>query len=370
MISVQMAEISDKESIKALWSLCFGDSASFMDWFFTHRFIPSYSACIKDGKQLVGAMQSYPLHVKIRGVSLPCAILAGVSIHPNYRGRGLMGKMFTFFMNEMHKKGVVVTPHTPAHLSTFFPFGHYPVTHTAYATTEIGKGCPSSDISEILLNREWDSLFSCYSAFARSYSGMIDRSMADFQLKMDDYRSDGARCLAWKKSGETLGYLIYYSPDNVFAEECIALSPSISDQLLSHLASLYPGEKILAKLSPYLPLSLPGFSVTVRPKGVMGAVRIQELLHSILPQEGKPFVLQVDDPIIPANCGTFTLSGQPTTKTPQIQISCGRLVQLICGYYSLAELAQNNMVNIFDKDAARSIDRLLPKLSCFIVDEY
>lgn len=370
MITVQMAQTADKEQIKALWSLCFGDSGPFMDWFFSHRFVPRYTACIKEGERLVGAMQSYPLHILIRGVSLPCAIIAGVSIHPDFRGQGLMKKMFSFYMNEMRKKGIMVTPHTPAHLPTFFSFGHYPVTDTAYATMEKAEGRPSLFVSEVPLGGEADSLLSCYSAFARSYSGMIDRSMADFQLKMDDYRADGARCLAWRHRGEVLGYLVYYSSKEVKAEECIALSSPISDELLSHLAFLHPGKKISAKLSPYLPLSLPDFSVTIRPKGVMGVVHMQQLLHSLLPKEGAPFTVQVEDPILPANCGLFTLSGQPTKTAPQVSLSCGRLAQLLCGYYSLDELVQNNMAVIYDPDAAREIDRLLPKMPCFIVDEY
>jgi hypothetical protein len=89
-----------------------------MDWFFAHRFVPGFAACVKDGPRLVGAMQSYPLHVRIRGASIPCAIIAEFPSTP-ITGPGLMGKMLAFYMNEMRKKGIVVCPHTPARLPTF-----------------------------------------------------------------------------------------------------------------------------------------------------------------------------------------------------------------------------------------------------------
>lgn len=372
MISVQLAETADKEQIRALWSVCFGDSGPFMDWFFAHRFVPGFAACVKDGPRLVGAMQSYPLHVRIRGASIPCAIIAGVSIHPDYRGRGLMGKMLAFYMNEMRKKGIVVCPHTPARLPTFFALGHYPVTDAAYGVLQGGGEDASPFVSELSLPREAGALLPCYSFFARGYSGIIDRSMADFQLKMDDYASDGARCLAWKEAGAVMGYVVYYTPHDILAEECVALRPRVLEGLLSHLARLFPGKKISAKLSPSMPLSLPGFSATVRPKGVMGAANIQELLRLAAPKEKDcpSFAMEVEDPVVPGNRGLFTLSGEIAKEAPRIRLPAGRLTQLICGYASLDELIQQEAVTLFDRAAAAELNRLLPKMPCFIVDEY
>ncbi len=69
------------------------------------------------------------------------------------------------------------------------------------------------------------SLLPCYSFFARGYSGIIDRSMADFQLKMDDYASDGARCLTWKEAGAVMGYVVYYTPHDILARGVRGPSP-------------------------------------------------------------------------------------------------------------------------------------------------
>ena len=374
MRQIQIASPSDKEGMKALWQICFGDSKAFTDWFFTHRFAPFYSVCVKEAGRIIGAMQSFPLHISIRGVTLPAAIVAGVSIHPDFRGQGLMHDMFSFYMNEMRSRGVLVVPHTPSKLNTFFSIGHFPVTDCAYATLseEIPPfGRPSPYVDDFDLANCGDALFPCYQAFWGRYSCMIDRSLGDFYLKMADYRADGAKCLAFRHGEDVLGYLIYYAPKNsLFVEECTPLAPAIQSDLLKALHHKWPGRKINAKLSPYIPLSLPDYSVEVRPKSVMGAVRIDALLQAVVGSGGDNLHVELNDPVVAQNNGCFTLSGKPSSQKADITMACGRLVQLICGYYSIFDLVEKGWALVSHADLCEQIDRLLPKMNCFIFDEY
>ena len=48
--------MEDKPYLRALWQSCFGDSDSFLDYYFEKRFIPEYTVCTIEDDELVNAI--------------------------------------------------------------------------------------------------------------------------------------------------------------------------------------------------------------------------------------------------------------------------------------------------------------------------
>lgn len=363
-----MARPSDQADFRALWDISFSDTQAFRNWFFTHRFVPGYSCCIEEDGRLVSAVQSVPCHIRVRGKILPAAVMVGACTHPDYKRRGYMKELYTFYMNEMAKLGVVLAAHTPAVLGTYFYVGHFPVSDTAFLE---GKAIAPQESAACPVNmqEEVSALLACYQQAGARYSGILSRSFADMVLKMADYGADGGKAIAlWEKDVIT-GYGVYYDTEEmIYAEEVMALSDEACQQVVNGLTNLAQGKTVKIKLPPDTKATLPGAQKTVAPRNVLGLCDVEALLKALaVPAE---FAVEVIDDVVEKNHGIFAINGQRSQKAPCVRLTQGRLLQFLMGYRSLAQLAQEGNAEITEKEGAAALDHLLPVVPCHIVDEY
>lgn len=371
---LRMANMADKEALKALWKLCFDEGPDFLDWFFENRFLPDYCPVFEEEGRIAAALHSLPVYISLRDRILPCAIVAGVSTHPDFRGRGLMHKLFAFFMDRLRADGVPVIAHRPVNLEVYRSAGHFPACDSRYVTLSAAAPRPAGDDCV-----QWDiparyvALYRCYARFAKQYSGMVQRSYADFVLKCGDYLSCGAKCVAaLDKDGNVEGYCLYFDQgyddqNTLMGEECAALSPGAYERLYVGLARRSAGRPLMLRLAPDAGLAPPGARISLLPRGVLGVTDAPALLAAVgLPDEG---AVEVIDPLLPANRGVFSLAGRPTAARPQLRISAGRLAQWAVGYRSMAEMVSMSQAAAPDPAIVARMDEAGTR-PCFIVDEY
>ncbi len=370
MQQVRTATMADRAQIRALWTVCFGDSEEFTDWFFTERYFPSLSSCMELDGEIVCALQSYPLHVRIRDRILPASMLAGVSTHPAHRRKGYMTQVFSHYMQSVRSQGIPVAVHTPAHLPTFFSKGHYPATDTQYVT--ISAASAQSLPHNVVLHSLCDGLAPlhvCYQRAFAGYSGVVSRSLADFYYKFRDYASDGACCYVFLGGDAVRGYCVFFPNENaVHAEEIAACDEEAYGVLLHALRFAASGRSLTAKLPPALAVSCPGAQLQTRPQGVMGVADVSGLLAAVLGDGSLRFSVQ--DATVPQNNGVWNGAGAPVSLPPHCTLAAGRLGQLLCGYASVEELQANGYIDVHDAGAIRALAARLPKRPCYIVDEY
>ncbi|MFA7672855.1 MAG: GNAT family N-acetyltransferase, partial [Clostridia bacterium] len=359
------------ENLKKLWIKAFHDSDSFTDWFFDNRFAPDYSACTYEDGQLISAMQSWPMFLNIRNRIVPSSIITGVNTEPAFAGRGYMGKTFRFYMAAMREKGIVLCPMMPLNMPTYFSRGFYPVTDTAFVSCPKDKPyiCSHSQHYSILpldMIENSSLLYTCYSRFSKDYSGIVMRSLSDFTLKMNDYISDGGKCAAAMKNREVVAYCIYYKHDDIYGEEFISNDKDSTMALVSNFSDT--GYDMTMKMSAKNSVDVACLETEIKPQGAMGTVNAQKLMETVC--NDREHIIRLTDDSLFCNSGTYYMDGAQADKTPHIEMEAGRLVQLITGYTSLEELEQRGQAKINDITAAAEISSMLPKLDCFIVDEY
>ena len=366
---------SDREEIRALWRLRFGDSEAFTGWFFSERFSPDHSAVSVEDGRVVSAIQSFPLHIKIRDAVLPCAVIAGVSTLPAYEGRGHMGRTMRFYMNGIAARGAVVIPYRPEIIDMYRGFGHFPVSRTAYFHVPAPAGLAADTPAVPLdLRRDEAAMHACYARFARRYSGIISRSLPDMRLKLADYASDGAKALGVFEGTSLRGYCVYFGRETVYAEEVIANDAPCEGALLRALCreAARTGKEVRGKLPPDARLpdggTAPQVETDLRPMGVMGVADAGALLRAVCGI--RDYRVEVTDGTVAANYGAYDFTGNRTDKAPHVRLPAGRLAQFLCGYHTLAELADAGYADMFDPAAARELDAAFPPQACYIVDEY
>lgn len=107
-------ELHVKWQTRALWKLCFGDSDTFLNLFFTRKYRPENNSFFsKDGK-VVSALQRLPYTLNYGGLDVPVAYVAGASTLPEQRGRGLMTRLLAAAHERMYEEGKVFSLLIPA----------------------------------------------------------------------------------------------------------------------------------------------------------------------------------------------------------------------------------------------------------------
>lgn len=370
MLEVRTARQQDKEEFRNLWRICFGDSEAFMDWFFAERYFPEFSVCLLEDGVMMSALQSYPLHVRIRDRILPSSMLAGVSTHPEREGRGYMKQIFLRYMQRVRELGIPIVIHTPAHIPTFFSRGHYPVTDTLHLTMKNARSAVEPrEITPHAMRESLGRLQACYQQATAMYSGCISRTAADFAYKFRDYASDGGKCMVRMRGEDTLGYCVYYiTEDRLHAEECFARDGETLHMLIEALQAEADGRTVHVKLPPDAEIDLPEAELEIKPQGVMGIADVSETLSLLLGDAS--FVFEITDSTLPQNAGIWDGRGKPTSRAPQLRLEAGRLGQFLSGYRTIGQLVQEQQAIVLDEAAAQALDIAFPGKTCFITDEY
>ena len=370
MAEQRICTMEDKPYLRALWQRCFGDSDSFMDFFFEKRFYPEYTVCTIEDDKLVNAMYSFPVNMRIRDVIVPSAMLAGFSTDPDYRGRGYMSDAFRLLIKNLAESGIAAGPHTPVKHDSYFKLGNYSATDTKFISGTADK----PKIMPVGVNfgrmSESGKLYSVYMRFAEKYSGMLARSLFDFRLKMLDLVSDGGEFILVDRGGEVKGYALYFNGvEGLTAVETVYDDEETANALTEALAFIADNKPIKIKLPPDCTAQLQGCETKIIPHGVAAPINIAKLMRAIFKNETA--VIKINDHICDINNGIFRLDGTAVdTDDYDIDISAGHFMQFIEGYKSLDELEKEENAVIKNKTVAYELDLRYPKCKCFICDEY
>lgn len=370
MAEQRMCTMEDKPYLRALWQRCFGDSDSFMDFFFEKRFYPEYTVCTIEDEKLVNAMYSFPVNMRIRDAIVPGAMLAGFSTDPDYRGKGYMSASFRMLIKNLADSGIAAGPHTPVKHDSYFRLGNYSATDTKFlsGTAEKPKMMPPG----VSFGRMSESgkLYPVYMRFAEKYSGMLARSIFDFRLKMLDLMSDGGEYILFERGGDVKGYALYFNGvEGLTAVETVYDDDETADALTEALAFIADNKPIKIKLPGDCMSSLSGCESAILPHGVAAPVNVPKLMGYLF--KGEKARIKLSDHICELNNGVFTLDGESLDEDEyDMEMDAGHFMQFAEGYKSLAELEKEGCVKVINRETADELDRKYQKCKCFICDEY
>jgi len=367
----RICTMEDKPYLRALWQMCFGDSDSFLEYYFEKRFCPEYTVCTIENEELVNAMYSFPVNMYIRDSIIPAAMLAGFSTDERYRGKGYMTSAFKLLVNKLAESGIAVAPHTPVKHESYFPLGNYTATDAKFITGIAEKpkiipvGVNFGRMSEI------GKIYSVYTKFAGKYSGTLARSLYDFKLKIYDLLSDGGEFIIAEKNGEAKGYALYFNSLNgLTAIEVISDCDETAQSLVTALAFIADNKQIKLKLPADCTAELNGCESNVIPHGVAALVNAERLMKAVFKYEDA--IIRINDHISESNNGYFKLNGErlEDAESADVEIDAGYFLQFAEGYKSLSELAEDGKAVINNPKIINILDERYPKVKCFICDEY
>ncbi|MDD2211364.1 MAG: GNAT family N-acetyltransferase [Desulfitobacteriaceae bacterium] len=114
MLELRLAQKGETDRQKFLWSLCFGDSSNFIDFYYANRYREDETALLLLDGEILAMLTMLPVRLEAAGRSYDSVMLYAIATHPEYRNMGYAGLLIDFAHRYLHKNGIVYTFLVPA----------------------------------------------------------------------------------------------------------------------------------------------------------------------------------------------------------------------------------------------------------------
>lgn len=198
------AKKTDKQELLDLWLLCFDEKPQAAQLFFDNCFQPEISYIASDDGKIISAL--YLLKGSYNG--LQAHYLCGAATHPEYRKKGIMGKLIEFALSDAKSRGDVYSFLFPANEGLYNFYSHFGYENKCVAyihytsrdeVAKVSKISDNSQVSDLLVMNE------DFTGFAAKYYGIYGaKSIAenDFTAFYDvkDNTAEVFTCLCSKSN--------------------------------------------------------------------------------------------------------------------------------------------------------------------------
>ena len=298
----RIARESDLPQLRQIWKDIFHDTDSFINWQMNRRFVAELCAVCEEGGRIVSCLYGYPLPLSFGEKTVDNILVSGVATLPEYRGKGLMKRLFEFYLNHLYVLDVPLISLTPANPAYYGCIGAVSLTQSVIIScgkvtekTEMPFKIEKADISS-----EAERLKACYERFASRYSGVSVRKDY-FEIKMSEYMEEGCECMtAANKKGDVLGYVVYITEGNL-----INCSEAVGEnEAIKGLLSMFK-LPFKAVLPPDFPLKNISGNIARNAYNSMGRIVSLKKFLTYFP-ELRLFSKGICDDIISSNNVSFT----------------------------------------------------------------
>lgn len=364
----RVCKAEDAPQLRGLWKLVFQDTDSFLDFYFSQRFVPAYSVCTVVNGEIVGGIFGLPCAMNVRGVAMKASMSSGFCTHPDHRRKGYFSNLYALYLQVLRKNGVVLAPNTPVYHDAYFRFETRSASRSRYLTGT----CPAYLASRCqLISGEayLGDLLACYDRNMGDYAGSICRSFADFRLRLQDCASDGGKILGIFGESSILAYAIFFeNQEKLLAIEVIADDEDVAKALLFGLANQAKGRQLEITMPPDSTVTISGLTEKIAPQGVCALVNLERFLALV----GKklPISMEITDVIVPENNGIFNFSGEKLATLPAFSTTSGFLLQGLLGYHSFAQLKNQGNLRVYDHHVMEILEKQFPAQTCYILESY
>ena len=121
--TIRYAGMQDILPLKKLWHLCFGDEASYVDFYYQNGFICNQTLVLQAQQEIVSMLTLMPCQIKAAGKTFFLQYVYAVATHPGMQGKGFSTRLLEFAQKEATAAGVDYLFLTPASKSLFGYYG-------------------------------------------------------------------------------------------------------------------------------------------------------------------------------------------------------------------------------------------------------
>lgn len=310
-----------KEQTRQLWQTCFEHSNDYLDLFFEDKYTDKNNLNVRRDGQVVASLQSLPYRFTFYGAVHHAAQLAGLAVHPDFRGKGFATNLLHQAHRRLFEQGATLSFLIPPQeeFRSFFEraeHGHYWT--SVYRQTlplDVSKD-GAFDKIEVVRPDEWPTQYYVFfHNLTASLPFMVHPAEHDFfaALSLADLQ-DGYFLVARKKQRITgLCLAVKETDGKVYIRTLAITDTSTRAAFVDYLRKECGVEQV------YRRFCLPGGKEDARPYAMARVVNVPRFLQSIArPNPGFQLHIGVDGDLdIPENNGWYIVENGRVELTDQ-----------------------------------------------------
>ncbi|HGM3505643.1 TPA: enhanced intracellular survival protein Eis [Clostridioides difficile] len=220
-MEIRYAKEEEIERIKEIWSYCFNDSESFMKYYFSDKYKSENTVVALDEGKIISSLQLNQYKLLLNNKVYNTSYVVGVSTLPEGRGTGYMSKVIKFTLNELYKRGQLVSILMPIDYRLYRRFGYehcydqieYTINTDDLKNFKSSGKMIKSDLSQI------DELIQIDRAFLNEVNGNVLKDEHYYENLFKEIQSEDG-LLYIHEGNEKDGYIVYFlQGDKMFVRE-------------------------------------------------------------------------------------------------------------------------------------------------------
>lgn len=206
---IRFADEKDIPGLREIWHISFGDSKEYIDMFMEHQFKNALTVVYEEDSKILSMFFLFRCDFSIRGKNHPSFYLYAAATLPQYRGKGIMGKMLEFSKSYAAEKNFDFIILSPAEKSLYDYYSRFgfkacfkskKITLALKGEDEYRANFSENDFEKMLTLRDaavkkadgvlWDEEFFRYAVYENDYTSGKNRSTKEcygIYFKEDDH---------------------------------------------------------------------------------------------------------------------------------------------------------------------------------------
>lgn len=366
-MKMRYAREEEIDSIKEIWNYCFNDEDTFVDYYFNHKYKNHNTIVACEDNDIVSSLQLNQYKINLDNKVYDTSYVVGVSTFPQVRGRGYMRNIMDFSLNELYKKGQLISILMPIDYRLYRKYGY------EHCYDQLEYNINIDDLKNFNLNgrlykateKNIDDLININNIFLEDVNGNTVRDKEYYINLFREVKSEGGHVYVYK-DGSYKGYIIYFlNGENMFVRE---LFYKDLDSLKSILKFIYnhntqcKNVTISAPVNDKIKFVLENPKTTdikIKPFMMGRVINVEEYLNGLQVEESIDISANIfiEDKFIKENNGVFNIEiKNKKVKAKKIRgnyslsLSINSFTQLAFSYVDIKDIIVLNNIDRNDKN--------------------
>ena len=393
-MEIRYAKEEEIESIKEIWSYCFNDTESFMKYYFNDKYKSENNVVALDEGKIISSLQLNQYKLLLNSKVYNTSYVVGVSTLPEGRGAGYMNKVMKFTLNELYKKGQLVSILMPIDYRLYRRFGYehcYDQIEYTINTDDLKNFKSSGKMIKSNLS-QIDDLIQIDRTFLNEVNGNVLKDEHYYENLFKEIQSEDG-FLYIHEGNEKDGYIVYFlQEDKMFVRELFYKNIDALKSMLKFIYNHNTQCKIVTISTPTIDkirfiLDNPKDSdIKIKPFMMGRVINVKKFIEDIDIENdiNSSFNLLIEDKFIDENNGLFKISIQNKkvsveqldkkgAEKPQedfdIKLDINTLTQLSFSYIDVNEAIFLNDIKDVSEETLETLNCIFSKKNNYI-NEY
>ncbi|CCL38561.1 GNAT family N-acetyltransferase [Clostridioides difficile] len=393
-MEIRYAKEEEIESIKEIWSYCFNDTESFMKYYFNDKYKSENTVVALDEGKIISSLQLNQYKLLLNSKVYNTSYVVGVSTLPEGRGAGYMNKVMKFTLNELYKKGQLVSILMPIDYRLYRRFGYehcYDQIEYTINTDDLKNFKSSGKMIKSNLS-QIDDLIRIDRAFLNEVNGNVLKDEHYYENLFKEIQSEDG-FLYIHEGNEKDGYIVYFLQEGkMFVRELFYKNIDALKSMLKFIYNHNTQCKIVTISTPTIDkirfiLDNPRDSdIKIKPFMMGRIINVKKFIEDIDIEKdiNSSFNLLIEDKFIDENNGLFKISIQnkkvsveqldkKDAEKPQedfdIKLDINTLTQLSFSYMDVNEAIFLNDIKDVSEETLETLNCIFSKKNNYI-NEY